>query len=116
MKRLNTYAATAALMGALTLTACGSSLDHGTITGKVYVPARHWTYQQPIYTTQCHTVRTSGKTTGTMTYCSQVLTGYLPIPETDPACWKLNLRDGKETGHVCVSKHAWEKAKVRGTW
>jgi hypothetical protein len=109
VKRLHTYAATAALMGALTLTACGSSLDHGTITGKKYVPEKHWTYEQPIYMTHCYS---TGKTTS----CYQSLTGFMPIPETDPECWRLSLRDGKETGHVCVSKAAWEKAKIGGTW
>jgi hypothetical protein len=41
---------------------------------------------------------------------------YIPISQTDPECWRLDLRDGKKTGHVCVSKSAWEKAKKGGTW
>jgi hypothetical protein len=101
--------ASAAFAGALVLTGCGSDLSHGTITGKQYVPEKHWTYEQPLYTSYCHPV---GKTVS----CSQMITGYLPIPETDPACWRLNLRDGKKTGHVCVSESAWNKAKRGGQW
>jgi ABC-type oligopeptide transport system substrate-binding subunit len=109
VKRLHTYAATAALMGALTLTACSSSLDHGTITGKKYVPENSYTYMQPVYTQQC-----TGS--GSTRVCTQMLTAMIPIEMTDPECWRLNLRDGKETGHVCVSKETWEAAKVGGTW
>jgi hypothetical protein len=35
---------------------------------------------------------------------------------TDPACWRLNLRDGDDTGHVCVSEKAWNEAKVGEQW
>jgi hypothetical protein len=109
VKRLNTYAASAALVGALVLTGCGSDLDHGTITGKRYVPEDTYTYMQPIYTTQC-----SGS--GSSQVCYSTISMYIPISQTDPECWRLDLRDGKKTGHVCVSKSAWEKAKPGGSW
>jgi hypothetical protein len=106
VKRLHTYAATAALAGLLT--ACGG-IEHGEVISKKYVPENDWTYMQPMYTTQC---TPSGKTTS----CTQVLTGFIPIPMTDPACWRLNLRDGDDTGHVCVSEKAWNEAKVGEQW
>lgn len=110
MKRLHTYAATAALAGGLVLTGCGSDgISHGTITSKKYEPESDWTYMQPITTQQC-----SGS--GTSQVCVPMVTGYIPIPMTDPACWRLNLRDGKKTGHVCVSEKAWDSAKTGGTW
>jgi hypothetical protein len=110
MKRLHTYAATAALAGALTLTGCGSDgISHGTITSKRYVPEEHWTYLQPIYITHCYPV---GKTTS----CTQTISGYIPVQMTDPSCWRLDLRDDKKTGHVCVSEAAWNKAKTGGEW
>jgi hypothetical protein len=109
VKRLHTYAASAALAGALTLTGCGSDIEHGTITGKKYVPEHEWTYLQPITMQQC-----SGS--GTSQVCTTVVTGYIPIDMSDPACWRLNLRDGKKTGYVCVSKSAWKTAKKGGTW
>lgn len=109
VKRLHTYAATAALAGVLTLTGCGSDIEHGTITGKRYVPENTYTYMQPIYTTQC-----SGS--GSTQVCTQTIAMYLPVDMTDPACWRLDLRDGDKTGHVCVSKKAWEKAKKGAQW
>jgi hypothetical protein len=109
VKRLHICATSAALATAVILTGCGSDLDHGTITSKQYEPEDHWTYQQPQYMTNCTTVNK-------VTTCSQTLTGFIPIPMTDPECWRLNLRDGKETGHVCVSKEAWNTAKKGDDW
>jgi hypothetical protein len=109
VNRLNTYAASVALAGALVLTGCGSDISHGTITSKTYVPEKDWVYMQPITMPQC-----SGS--GTSQICSSVVTGYIPIDESDPECWRLNLRDGKKTGWVCVSKAAWEKAKKGEQW
>lgn len=109
MKRLHTYAASTALVGALALTGCNSEISHGTITGKSYVPAKEWTYLQPVTMQQC-----SGS--GTTQVCSMVVTGYIPVDMSDPECWRLNLRDGDKTGHVCVPKEAWTKAKKGGTW
>jgi hypothetical protein len=109
VKRLHTYAASAALAGALTLTGCGSDISHGTITGKKYEPAETYTYMQPITMPQC-----SGS--GTSQICTTTVVGYVPITSTDPECWRLNLSDGKKTGHVCVSKEAWNKAKKGEQW
>jgi hypothetical protein len=109
VNRLNTYAASAALAGALVLTGCGSDIEHGEITGKKYVPENTYTYMMPIYTTQC-----SGS--GTSQVCYSTVSMYIPTTETDPECWQLNLRDGKKTGHVCVSEAAWKKAKKGEQW
>ncbi|MFF1701228.1 hypothetical protein [Streptomyces sp. NPDC058252] len=109
MRRLHTYAASAAIVGALALTACGSDVSHGTITGKQHVRAHTYTYMEPIYTTQC-----TGS--GASQVCYSTISMYLPVTETDPECWRLDLRDGKKTGHVCVSKTAWEKAKKGEQW
>jgi hypothetical protein len=48
--------------------------------------------------------------------CHTTVVGYVPITSTDPECWRLDLRDGKKTGHVCVSKSAWEKARKGEQW
>jgi hypothetical protein len=109
VKRLHTYAASAALAGALTLTGCGSDVEHGEITSKKYVPENSWTYMQPITTQQC-----TGS--GTSQICQSIVTGYIPIDMSDPECWRLNLRDGDETGHVCVSEKAWNKASKGDQW
>lgn len=110
MNRLHTYAASAALVGALALTACGSSdISHGTITGKQHVPEHTYTYMQPIYTTQC-----TGS--GSSHFCYSTISMYVPITETDPECWRLDLRKDKKTGHVCVSQHSWETAILGKDW
>jgi hypothetical protein len=109
VKRLHICAASAALLGALALTGCGSDIEHGEITGKKYVPEETSTYMQPITTVQC-----SGS--GTSQVCQSVITGYIPIESTDPECWRLNLRDGEKTGWVCVSEKAWDKAKKGDDW
>ncbi|MER5754386.1 hypothetical protein [Streptomyces sp. NPDC002088] len=108
MKRLHTYAAVAAITGTLVLTGC-DDLDHGEITGKEYEAEATYTYLQPITTVQC-----SGS--GTSQMCATNVVGYIPITTTDPECWRLNLRDGDKTGHVCVSKSAWKKAKKGEQW
>lgn len=109
MKRLHTYAASAALAGVLTLSGCSAGISHGEIAGKKYVPAETYTYMQPITTMQC-----SGS--GATHMCHTTVVGYVPITSTDPECWRLDLRDGKKTGHVCVSKSAWEKARKGEQW
>jgi hypothetical protein len=111
MKRLHIYAATAALAGALVLTGCGDEppLTHGTVTGKHYDPAHDDSWMMPIYTSQC-----SGS--GTTQVCMQVVSAYIPVTDHHDACWRLDLRNVRRTGSVCVSKEAWEKAKKGGTW
>jgi hypothetical protein len=111
MKRLHIYVATAALAGALALTGCSVEppLTHGTVASKHYDPAHDDSYMMPIYTSQC-----SGS--GTSTICIQVIGSWIPVTDHHDACWRLDLRYGRRTGSVCVSKAAWEKAKTGGTW
>lgn len=105
--------ALAAAAAALALAAC-SSVTHGTITSKQYKPEQQWTYEQPIYSQRC---TTSGYGSRTSTSCSSYISSWIPIPETDPECWQLNLRNGSgDTGSVCVSEQAWNGARVGGSW
>jgi hypothetical protein len=109
-RHLFALAAAATLAGTALLTSC-SSITHGTITGKQYKPERQWTYMQPVYSERC---TTSGRTGSTS--CSSYISTWIPIPETDPACWELELRHGGDTGSVCVSEQAWNGAHVGGAW
>jgi hypothetical protein len=114
MKRLHIYVATAALAGALALTGCSVEppLTHGTVASKHYDPAHDDSYQMPIYTQQC----VGGPGTPYYHSCWSVISGYVPVTDHHDACWRLDLRYGRRTGSVCVSKAAWEKAKTGGTW
>jgi hypothetical protein len=106
-----------AAAAALALAACAPDVTHGTITSKQFEPQRSWVYMQPVRATRCSTtMRRSGKGYVSSRSCSTYISTYLPIVEADPACWKLNLRNGKNTGSVCVSETAWNTAKVGGTW
>lgn len=86
-----------------------SNLEHGEITSKKYEPESRYTVMVPVYTSQCSW---NGKTTT----CHQVLSTIIPTEQTDPECWRLNLRDGDETGHVCVSEKAWNRAREGAQW
>lgn len=108
---LNRGTALALVAGAVALTAACSEVTHGTITSKQYVPEYHWIYEQPIHSEHCYSSYKGS------TSCSSYITGYIPIPMTDPACWKLNLKNSSgDTGHVCVDQKSWDKAKVGGQW
>lgn len=89
------------IAGAVALSACGSSLDHGVITGK-HVSPEYW------YTT---------------TYCASYgkygCRLWLPLPEHQPAQYVLDLRDPKNpktTGSVDVDQSTWDAAKVGGMY
>jgi hypothetical protein len=72
--------------------ACG--VEHGTVTGKDYLPP--YTTFLPLYRTQC-----SG--TGTTRTCRSVPSGVYPVEHPD--CWQLSLRaDDGSTGTTCVSR------------
>jgi hypothetical protein len=94
---------------AFALTACGADVTHGTITSKQYVPQSTYTQEQPVYSERCLLVNKQED-------CSTFVSTWIPVQETDPECWKLNLKSGKNTGSVCVPQSAWESAKVGGVW
>lgn len=99
----------AALASVVLLVGCGADVTQGTVTGKAFVPVRHWTYLDPIYATAC-----SGS--GSSFSCHQYIVTYMPVEETDPECWKLSLLDGKNKGSICVSQSEWDGAKVGTYW
>jgi outer membrane biogenesis lipoprotein LolB len=93
----------------LLLAGCAAPLAHGTITGKHYEPAEQHTQMEPIYGDRC---TTSGKRTS----CSTTITGWFPQSTTTPECYRLDLRDGQQTGHVCVSPDEYAHARTGGKW
>lgn len=77
----------------LALTSCG--LDHGTVTGKTYEPSYVYYVPQCISYSSRGTCRLS-----------------IPVPEKQPACWRLDLRDGSDTGSTCVDQQTWDRAQI----
>ncbi len=74
------------------LAACG--LDHGTVTAK---------HDQPAYTTTdffCQPI--GGNPCGWL----------LPMPRYVPECWSLELRDGDDTGSVCVDQGTYQRVAL----
>lgn len=106
VRRIATAAATAALT--VSVAACGG-ITHGTITGKQYVPAHQYVEMEPIYGSHC-----SGY--GKNFSCRTVITAWIPETMTDPECYRLDLRAGKKTGHVCVAASDYATAHIGGTW
>jgi hypothetical protein len=90
-------AAAAAL--ALAVTACGSGLSHGTVTGKSYQAP--WTF----WTSQCVSYTKYGA-------CRI----RIPIPVDEPAEYTLDLKDGKQTGSVDVDQQSWDAARTGEHW
>lgn len=82
---------------ALVLTGCG--LDHGTVTGKGYEPS----YVD--YETQCMGFDAKGM-------CNY----WMPMPYTRPECWRLDLRDGDDTGSTCVDRSTWDRIRTGQTF
>lgn len=80
---------------ALLLSGCGSSLNHGVITGKEYDAP--WTYWQ----SQCVSYTKYG-------LCRSSVT----VPVYYPADYILDLKDGKQTGSTEVDESTWDNAKV----
>jgi hypothetical protein len=87
--------ALAAVPVAALLAGCGSGLNHGTITGKQYDPS--YTY----WTSMCASYSKYGA-------CRISV----PVPETEPAEWVLDLRDGKQSGTVDVDEQTWDSART----
>jgi hypothetical protein len=94
---------------AFALSGCGG-ITHGTITSKEYVGPSSYIYEEPVYSQRC-SISAKGAER-----CTTYVSTWIPIPQTRPACWKLNLKSGSKTGSVCVSGSAWDKAKVGGVW
>jgi hypothetical protein len=34
------------------------------------------------------------------------------MPVKQPACWRLDLRDGSDTGSTCVDQQTWDHAQI----
>ncbi|GJF06689.1 hypothetical protein [Pseudonocardia sp. D17] len=71
----------------------GCGVDRGRIVGKGYDPAATYTTIMTIGGCPCY-----------------------PVVDTEPECWRLDLRDGDDTGSVCVDRRAWDAAYVGGYW
>lgn len=97
--------AAALVLGAALLAGCGSTLEHGTVTGKKYTPASSHTDLVPIYSTSCDSKG----------YCSSQISMWVPQLVYDAECYELKLQDGKKTGSVCVSPQEYEKTKIGDT-
>lgn len=124
---MNNKAAVAAglVAAVLTLAACGGDVTHGTITSKEYIPAHSPVYFQPVYGQMCInrvgyvTSRVGSRSTSRRVVtrsCTSYVKGHIPIVSHHDACYELNLKNNGDTGSVCVSKDAWNGAKVGGQW
>lgn len=99
----------AVVAAVLMLAACGSGVDSGRVTGKIYIPEHDWVYMQPLYTQSCvYNATTKSQS------CTQILSGYLPVQERDPECYRLYLirENDRKTGHVCIDALTYLKTKV----
>jgi uncharacterized lipoprotein YehR (DUF1307 family) len=76
----------------ISLSGCGSSIDHGTVTAKVHEPA------SVIITQSCHLV-------GKVMVCT-------PIPIVDDEDWRLDLKSGDEKGSVYVTEGTFAEYEV----
>jgi hypothetical protein len=112
LSRCAAAVAVEAALVAFALSGCGG-ITHGTITSKGYVGPSSYIYEEPVYSERCVEVK-SGSIEGES--CTSYVSTWIPIQETRPACWKLNLVRGNKSGSVCVSGSAWETVKVGGKW
>ena len=90
-------AAAAILAAAPLLAACGSGLNHGTITGKQVNPAYYYTYWQSVY-------------------CGKGCWVHYPVQEYMPTEYVLDLKDGKQTGTADVDEASWDAAYIGEYW
>lgn len=82
----------ALLILAATAVSC-SSMTAGTVTGKGYDPSYSYT-----------TITTIG---GCPCY---------PMVNEVAECWRLDLREGDDTGSVCVAPADWENVQIGQRW
>lgn len=121
-----TFAAVAlSATSVLALAACGADVKHGTITSKEFDPAKTNVYFQPVYGQHCATRLVTSRVkvgstyatrTSTVRSCSSYVSGHVPVYSHQDACYRLDLKNNGDTGSVCVSKDAWNGAKVGGQW
>ena len=89
----------AALVGSvLLLTGC-SSIDSGYVYDKIYEEGYYYVAYY-----QCMSYSSAG-------YC----TIQVPVYQYDDPDWRLNIRNGDETGWVYVSEYTWNTYEV-GDW
>lgn len=77
------------------LTGC---VDKGIVISKEYDASYTW------FSTQC--VQIGNNACGTMTI----------VPHFEPECWRLDLRDGADTGSVCVDRNMWGQVRIGQYW
>ena len=97
----------------LTLTACGAPrLDHGTVTGKRYVPSREYVVIYPLYAGQTCTG-------GGSKYSSQVCTPryiYIPWWVKTSDHWQIDLLQGKRKGYAYVPESEYQTIRIGQRW
>jgi len=92
-------AAHAALLAALALAGCGSDIDSGYVTKKIY--EREWVETQ--YDRVCTAYGTNGM-------CKT----WINMPRTinHPPQWRLDLKQGDKTGYVYVAQLTFDRYQV----
>ena len=85
-----------ALLAVLLVAGC-ASVERGLVVGKAH--DEEWVS----FITQCVNI---GKNA-----CG----GMIQIPVVNPECWRLELRNGGDTGAVCVDAERWDAARI-GDW
>lgn len=84
-------------LSTLALAGCGSDIDTGYITKKVYEP--QWVETQ--YTDVC---TSRDPKTGSCTNSMR-----MPHLITHPAEWRLNLKEGNKTGYAYVAQETYDR-------
>lgn len=106
-----------ALLTLIALAGCGTPITHGTVIGKQDDPPYTQIIQIPQYRQSCtlEPVTINGTTTEEEE-CTQVLSGYLPMPIYHPEDWELNIRDGKRVGWVDVGPDEYNSISIGDKW
>lgn len=89
----------------LALSACGDDL-YGTVIDKSYEPPYDSTYMMPMYSQSC-----SGGYGNMPRTCSQYVTGYIPMIDHHPACYRVRVK-GKKSGSECISSERWNSLSI----
>lgn len=118
----NAFAAAAVSVAALSLTACGASVQHGVIIGRDIVPGYFAHYQRAHYTRKCGTSTQTVKrgkvyVRVTSRSCRSVLTGYSTYTSYVPPVYELELRDsGGNKGWVDVTRDQYNSVHDGMNW
>ncbi len=83
---------------AVVLAACGSSIQSGRITGKVYEEPYSWIQMVCVSYDK-----------------NSICTVQVPVTHEEPAHYRFNLEDGDKTGYVYVSPETFENHQT-GDW